>query len=874
MKKFTFFMSLFLMLGSLAAMAQTTRTIKKLAANPSLDNAVTDLSTLTDGGTYVFYSVGQNKYVKTDITTLQLLNDASLTADDDTDGLAVFTFHKVADAENTYKFETAISGAYIKGLIQSGSCYAEADNANTTAESFEIKKVNANNNNNNDDTATGTPITDASIVWIKGSNGKWFDMGGSQFVGWSGVGGNARYKIVPVEVSENDPVVYRNVTCNVVDTDGNAMNGYTTTSYMKDGSTVTFNAPNASYYYTLTSQFGDNTTVSEGNTTFSYQVTKETAPVKFDGTWYGIKSQNNANRILIAKNEAVNNDGTGNNVWHILTETDKSFNNTTLPDYTEFSNALWKFEEDGLGVKVSNKQTGLYLQVGTGIATLVEKANATRLYIAQGTSTNGGFCLGTGIEHMYLGSHSGYGQNPNNNNQPYPNVRLGIWNSTWNSVAEGGSALGFVEADLDATIIAVGKTAATATLDATETNEADAQYVTSKTTADIANIKAALPEATDIAGLDAALSRTDMPGADVDANGYYRIINVNRLSNSKMTKAYLTTEKMDVATDGSLWTAWAANTEMDRKIWRVEDTSAFLPMLWKLEANSDGTFKIRNANTGCNMSSAPANTEVDMPVNPANGGSYTFMAMPGTTINDGVTNDGKTMFLMIVNGQKLNAYGGKSGNYVKSYNSTTDGGNYWQLEKVTEVPAPISEVGYASVGYPFAVQVPAESGVKAYYASAAEDGVMTLEEYADGIIPAQSGAILVCEGGKSDLRLAITTTTATYPDNKLVAATARRIGFEANANYLMGVDNSDSEVKFLQAEITTVPANKAYLPEANVTAPTYAVAFKLGGESTGIGAVENGTAEQEQYFDLNGRRVLYPANGVFVTRSGKKVFIK
>ena len=863
MKKFTFFMSLFLMLGSLAAMAQT-RTIKKLAATPSLDNAVTDLSSLTDGGTYVFYNVGKNKYVKTDITSLKLLNDASLTVDDDTDGLAVFTFHKVADAENTYKFETAISGAYIKGLIQSGDCYAEANNANTTAESFEIKKVNANNNNSNDDLETGTPITDASIVWIKGSNGKWFDMGDSQFVGWLGTGVNARYKIVPVQVSENDPVVYRNVTCNVLGTDGNAINGYTTTSYMKDGSTVTFNAPNASYYYTLTSQFGDNTTVGEGNTTFSYQVTKSTAPVKFDGSWYGVQVgvHNTKTTILIAKNEPATAGGTGNNVWHVRTEEEMNFNETTLPDYTEFSNALWKIEEDGLGVKIGNKQTGLYLNANNGgIVTLTAKNNATRFFIKEGSTNK--YSLWTGTGNQYMGSHSTYNE--------VNNSRLGFW--SWGSAQEWGSNFTFVEADLDAAIIGVGKTAATATLDATEANEADAQYVTSKTAADIANIKAALPEATNIAGLDAALSRTEMPGADVDANGYYRIINVNRLSNSKMTKAYLTTEKMDVATNGSLWTAWAANTDMDRKIWRVEDTSAFLPMLWKLEANSDGTFKIRNANTGCNMSSAPANTEVDMPVNPDNGGSYTFMAMPGTTINDGVTNDGKTMFLMIVNGQKLNAYGGKGGNYVKSYNSTTDGGNYWQLEKVTEVPAPISEAGYASVGYPFAVQVPAESGVKAYYASAAEDGVMTLEEYADGIIPAQSGAILVCEGGKSDLRLAITTTTATYPDNKLVAATARRIGFEADANYLMGVD-SDSEVKFLRAEITSVPANKAYLPAANITAPTYAVAFKLGGESTGIGAVENGTAEQEQYFDLNGRRVLYPANGVFVTRSGKKVFIK
>lgn len=851
MKKFTFFMSLFLMLGSLAAMAQT-RTIKKLAATPSLDNAVTDLSSLTDGGKYVFYATNLQKYIKVDPNSVKLNNDGQLSADDDTDGLAVFTFHKVADAENTYSFETAVAGYYMVPVVDGPSTAVQLAEGASPA-TFVIKTQNVD--------GTGE---EEGIFYIKNSgNNLWFDMQGGQFVGWAGRGNNAKYKIVPVQVSENDPVVYRNVTCNVLGTDGNAMNGYTTTSYMKDGSTVTFNAPNASYYYTLTSQFGDNTTVGEGNTTFSYQVTKGTAPVKFDGTWYGIKSQNNANRILIAHNEPTNQDGTGNNVWHVLTETGKSFNASTLPDYTEFSNALWKFEEDGLGVKVCNKQTGLYLQIANpngSLATLVAKNNATRLYLAQSTNSgmSGAFCLGTGGDHLYIGSHAEYNGD---------NKRLGMWNSTWNSVAEGGSALGFVEVDLDAAIIAVGKTAATATLDATEVNEADAQYVTCMTAADIERIKnTVLPAATDIAGIDAALARLNMPSADIDANGFYRIVNVNNIQ-----KAYLSTEKMDVYTDGSLATAYNHNNSMDRKIWRVKATDAFMPTIWKLEANTDGTFKIRNTNTGCNMSNGSA-VPIDMPVNTTSGGDYTLKAMPDVSLGN-VTNDGKTMFQLLVSGKKMNAYQGDGGNHLQEWNQDTDPGCYWRLEKVTEVPAPISEVGYASVGYPFAVQVPAESGVKAYYASAAEDGVMTLEEYADGIIPAQSGAILVCEGGKSDLRLAITTTTATYPDNKLVAATARRIGFEADANYLMGVD-SDSEVKFLQAEITSVPANKAYLPAANVTAPTYAVAFKLGGESTGIGAVENGTAEQEQYFDLSGRRVLYPANGVFVTRSGKKVFIK
>ena len=130
------------------------------------------------------------------------------------------------------------------------------------------------------------------------------------------------------------------------------------------------------------------------------------------------------------------------------------------------------------------------------------------------------------------------------------------------------------------------------------------------------------------------------------------------------------------------------------------------------------------------------------------------------------------------------------------------------------VPVSISDALYASVGFPFAVQVPAESGVKAYYATAAAGGELTLSEIADGIIPAYTGAILAATAA-TEVNLAIVTTDKSL-DNKLVAATAKRTGFAENANYMLGVD-SDSEVKFLQATITTVPANKAYLPAANVT---------------------------------------------------------
>ena len=108
--------------GSASAQTNPSYSYRKVA---SVGVAVTNLSDITDGGTYAFLSVGKNKYIKLNgLASLKLNNDASLTADDETDGLAVFTFHKVADAENTYTFETAFSGIYMKPVID-GACYAQ-----------------------------------------------------------------------------------------------------------------------------------------------------------------------------------------------------------------------------------------------------------------------------------------------------------------------------------------------------------------------------------------------------------------------------------------------------------------------------------------------------------------------------------------------------------------------------------------------------------------------------------------------------------------------------------------------------------------------------------------------------------------------------
>lgn len=56
-----------------------------------------------------------------------------------------------------------------------------------------------------------------------------------------------------------------------------------------------------------------------------------------------------------------------------------------------------------------------------------------------------------------------------------------------------------------------------------------------------------------------------------------------------------------------------------------------------------------------------------MPINDAAAYSYTLTARPGVSINNGKTNDGKTMFQILTGEHMINAFGGNSPNILQSY---------------------------------------------------------------------------------------------------------------------------------------------------------------------------------------------------------------
>ena len=259
MKKFTFLLSLLLAFVGVTASAQTSRSWKKLSADADLANAVTDLSTLKNGGTYAFYSVGQSKYITiNNFDNLHFGRAASLTTSNAESGLAVFKFHITTTGGNTtYTFETAIEGQYMPAAADNNG--KGGATATGTAASFVIQKTTINEK---------TPVTkDGQFVIVnkEATNGKYyaFDMGGddtNQFCGWEGKGSNCWYKIVPVTVSEETASAYK--VAHIAKKDGVALETYN--EWVQGGTSTSAHTFMTPYYYNVSNNV-TNWTVSENN---------------------------------------------------------------------------------------------------------------------------------------------------------------------------------------------------------------------------------------------------------------------------------------------------------------------------------------------------------------------------------------------------------------------------------------------------------------------------------------------------------------------------------------------------------------------------------------------------------------------------------
>ncbi len=642
-------------------------------------------------------------------------------------------------------------------------------------------------------------------------------------------------KAVAVKVTDTD----KSETYSAV-TSGNKISGTADMdiSYWYDGtmgatyeeSDLTVSATNATFTITGYSEPKLNTS------TLPFELSTEESPV-----WYTINFRNSTSNYLV--HQAVSD----NNMSSKYTLT-----NAGSASYSRFLGALWAFVEDSYGVKLLNKQTGKYVKAtnsNNAKATLTTASDAT-VFIGI-ANTNTGFSLKIkDTEKGFMGDHA--------------SNCFGTWTGTTYDTMknDGGSNFTVTKVDASSDILNVGKTAITTDLTAKKAAQTTDNYLRVDYDKALSNVSSAT-----VSSFSELEALYDLQPAAPEANAYYRLV-----SASGLTKKYLSSANVCVGTDGKLLTAYNANNNLDRSVTRVDADGALAPQLFTLEG-SNGTFKIRNANNASLLGNT-GGSQIDYPTLDSWAGTYTLTAKPNLSFSDtSLSNDGESMFLLSVGGKYANATSDDNSTLTFSTDAN-DAKNYWRVERISEVPVSISSALYATVAFPFAVKLPEDSNVKAYYGTTASNGCLTLKEFADGIIPANTGAVLQADEATT-VNLEITTTETTV-ENKLSAATAERTGFETKSTYVLALDDDDTAC-FLLSELTCVPANKAYLALDHYDAQSgqaSALAFHFG-EQDDITGIDTTTTEStpQRYYDLQGHPVLYPSHGIYINSAGEKVLI-
>ena len=849
MRKITYFLSLCLLLlmGSTTALADDY-TVKKLK---SIDESeLKSVDQILDGQKYVLMFTYRGVYLQYNVLNGNWSGVNTLSPDDKNSSLAVVTFHqkKVDGDENTYYTLEAANGYYFKSYNQSDKLGIEASESPTL---FQVVSGG---------TATQAGAGNGkAYFFIKPKDGTdmtYMTLNTTNVAIGFGKYGYAQVALIPV--TTEGTVTNYEVTFALKEGDNTLS---TSTSRAWEGETADVSAINnySTALFDLIHSY-ENTTVSSTNKNFTCTLTpKSNTPIELSSAsnrkWYSLqtrKTQYNEGQ-LVADGNNVKCHGAG-------------FNTTNIASYEQFENGLWSFEQSGGGVKIFNKGKRQYLNSpgpNTG-----DKAtfDATGTVYYMGSESDGTFNLNTGTVNSYVGSHNG--------SVFYLGGWKGQYLSAWTDASshnDPGSTFTPTSVD-NAGILAIGRAAFSKTTPERSYTE---DGVLKKGCYD-ADAKALVSAATTFAEME---TKVNAAAANVspEEGAYYLIRNVNKGGYGTETenyKKYLTTAEITCDTNGDV----QASVNGDLGIKRLGGTSAFVPRLWQFKKTADGKYNLLNANTNSYVSVASMLTKDNQDQKDA----YTIYTTEDA-FGDGynATNDKTTMFVM----SSSKASGDKLLNAEKGYNYDTyegvgtwhgndDAGNYWQFIKVTEVPLTIAANDYTTLCLPFNVKLPEGTAVKAYYASAAAGDVLNLTEIT-GIIPANEGVILQnTDAAEAVINLAITTDEATaITDNKLEGVTAKREGYTALKNYVLAAKNGATG--FYKANFTAVTANKAYLPVANVqNAQGVMMAFSFGDEVTGIDNVNATAPAAKKYYDLQGRRVLYPAKGIFVTEDGQKVLFK
>ena len=359
---------------------------------------------------------------------------------------------------------------------------------------------------------------------------------------------------------------------------------------------------------------------------------------------------------------------------------------------------------------------------------------------------------------------------------------------------------------------------------------------------------------------------------------------VFRLKNRKYADTYLMADHVDATTNSG-----KVNTGTDILYHAALDANNAC-QLWRLEpGKTDGTYYL--CSQGLQAGSIGTGDEVVIKMLES-GQLYKLwdQTISGTTYygfsNSTTPNISTKEFLHAIDFGKTKSDpkypASQKGDYVVSWNfSSSKTDSHWTFEAVDEIDITIGTSGYASVNYDFPVKFPA--GVKVYKKALEAATYIKLEEIPagpDGRVSLHTGnAAFVAGTERASITLSI---LSDEPDNIDTGVNGTYLATkfeEGDAANIYGIAKVNDVVAFYKMQGgTTIKQNKGYIRSTSSNAPRMELTFGEG-ETTGIESVLEDNSRRESIdtsvlYDLNGRRVLYPSRGIYVTAGGQRIFLK
>ena len=198
---------------------------------------------------------------------------------------------------------------------------------------------------------------------------------------------------------------------------------------------------------------------------------------------------------------------------------------------------------------------------------------------------------------------------------------------------------------------------------------------------------------------------------------------------------------------------------------------------------------------------------------------------------------------------------------------------YYAAPSAIDVAAANLEGAYWTTFYSDIANYQAPEGTHVYKVSL-NDTKITMTEIEDRIVNMGQGVVLKnpTEGNLSMTKVDYES-SGDYSDNNLVGTSTTIANPDPGNVYVLNYKNTKGLAFYKLSSNGTIKANRAYLLVPSGSSVSAQEFFAFDATVTGVDNINAQDSEEEKLYDLQGRRIAKPANGVYIV-NGKKVIMK